>query len=176
MSNPFSLLGIEPSFSVDFPALEKRYRDIARAVHPDKADAASRREAAARSVDLNAALRTLKDPIKRAEALLGVLGVAIGDGREPQPSPALLMDVLEQREALAEAKAARDAAKVAKLADAMRSRETALLDALGAKFRDAIASGRAEAESLQRSVGELRYVRRFLDEADAIAEDLAENG
>src|SRR5581483_12006679 len=114
-------------FAVDLAALERRYKELTRVLHPDRfarADPRARRASLARSVQLNEAWRTLKDPVRRAEYLLSLQGIEVGgeegtvrregEKKERLPVPqALLLEVMELREGLAEARAAGDAARVA---------------------------------------------------------------
>lgn len=165
----FDALGVEPSFALDLPAIERRHRELSRALHPDRhagAAPAARRAAVERAMQVNEAWRVLRDPVRRAEALCRRLGIAVGEGREPPASPALLMDVLEQREALAEARAARLAPQVERLAESMTARETLVLERLGAAF------AAPDPAAVLAALGELRYVRRFLDEVGATLDDL----
>src|SRR6267378_3887868 len=106
--DPFATLGAERRFDLDLSVLEKTHRDLSRALHPDRyaqASASERRAALEKASSVNEAWRTLRDPIKRAEALFLLSGVAVGETNEPKPSADFLMEVLEQREALAEARA-----------------------------------------------------------------------
>jgi molecular chaperone HscB len=163
--DPFDMLGIEARFDIDLRELELKHRELARALHPDRyasAPAAERRMALSRAIEVNEAARALKDPIRRAEALAKRRGLAVGEATEPKPSPELLMEMMEAREELAEAARKKDAAKIAKLAGAMRERERAVKAKLGAAFE-----GTGDALPL---LGELRYVRRFLDELAAFEE------
>jgi molecular chaperone HscB len=163
-------LGIAPRFAVDLEALSQRHRDLSKALHPDRhagGSAASRRMALGRAIEVNDAFRVVRDPVRRAEALLRRAGVPVGETAEPKASPALLMEMMEAREELQAAQAKRDAARIARLADEMRGREGKTLRALG----ELLDGGRAT-EALP-ILGELRYVRRFLDEVSAIEEELA---
>ncbi len=111
--DPFATLGVEPRFDLDLAAVEKTHRELSRALHPDRyvsAGASERREALGKAVEVNEAWRILRDPIRRAEALLVARGVTIAEGSEPQADPEFLMEMLEQREALDEAKQAKDLA------------------------------------------------------------------
>ncbi len=168
--DPFATLGIAPSFDADLAAVEKVHRELSAALHPDRymnATATERRRALAKAVEVNEAWRVVRDPIRRAEALLALRGVAVGEDREPQPDPELLMEMLEQREALAEARAARDLDGVRRLAGSVEARMDETRKALSRGF----AGG--EGESLVRRLGELRFFRRLLDEASAIEDELA---
>jgi molecular chaperone HscB len=168
--NPFEVLGVSASFDVDLGALEKRHRELSRALHPDKfamAGAAERRIALGRAAEVNEAWRIVRDPVKRAEALFRLAGVEVGERNEPAASPALLMDMMEKREALAEARASRDKAALerftAEVAEAARGCERALAAGFAAH---------GDARALLPRLGELRFYARFLEEASAIEEEL----
>ena len=172
MNDPFATLGAPRRFDLDLDALEKTHRELSRALHPDKyaqSPAGERREALERAATVNEAWRTLRDPIKRAEALFALGGVKVGETSEPKASAAFLMDMLEQREALSDARHAKDLSKVSQLGREMdqraRKSEAALATAL------ACDSDLAPALPL---LGQLRFYRRFLEEVSAI-EDEAES-
>ena len=169
--NPFETLGVEPVFSLDLALLEQRHRDLSRALHPDRhaaSGAAERRLALGRAIEVNEAFRILKDPVRRAEALLSLRGVESGEGKEPPASPALLMEVMERREALAEVRQTKNEAALERL----RAEVTLEADRTQAVLsREFAAPSPSSAEILKR-IGELRYYRRFLDEAASIADDL----
>ncbi len=169
--DPFETLGVEPVFSLDVSALEQRHRDLSRALHPDRhaaSGAAERRLALGRAIEVNEAFRILKDPLRRAEALLALRGVASGEGKEPPASPALLMEVMERREALADVRQSKDEAVLRRLIAEVSAEAAAAQLALGKEF----ASPSSNSAEILKRIGELRYYRRFLDEAAAIADDL----
>jgi molecular chaperone HscB len=167
MLDPFTLLGLPQQYEVDLRAVEKTHRELSRALHPDRyasAGASERRAALNQAADVNEAWRIIRDPVRRAEALFALAGVAVGETNEPKPDAELLMEVLEKREALADAKGARDAAKVHALADEMTQRERQVeADLAHAATFDA---------SLVAKLGEMRFYRRFVDEASSILEQL----
>ena len=123
-----------------------------------------------RSIEVNEAFRALRDPIKRAEALARKLDLPVGETTEPKPDPELLMEMMEAREDLAAAGRAKDTARLATLAARMRERERVAIEGLTQAFRDPARKG-----TILPKLGELRYLRRFLDEAAAFQE-LAEAG
>ena len=169
--DPFEALGVEPAFSLDLGLLEQRHRDLSRALHPDRhaaAGAAERRMALGRAIEVNEAFRTLKDPVRRAEALLARRGIQSGEGKEPPASPALLMEVMERREALAEIRQSKNEAALNHLIAEVRAEDVRTQLALTGQF--ALPTPNS-AEILKR-IGELRYYRRFLDEASAIADEV----
>ena len=167
----FTVFGVERRYDVDLGDLEARYREQSRKLHPDrfaKADARARRASLQRSVQLNEAWRTLKDDFKRAEYLLSLSGVSLAKREVP---PALLMETLELREELSEARAAGDDRRVQTMAASMRARVGAAMQA--------VTTGLAAAGQLDRVADELvalRYYRRFMDEValhdDAVADGL----
>ncbi len=177
--HPFTALGLEPAFELDVPALERTHRELSRALHPDRyvgAPAGERRSALDRAVEVNEAFRAVRDPLRRAELLFELYGVPVGDGHEPRPDQAFLMDVLEKREALGDAKAARDARAVAALTAEARAGEERVLAALAQTFRDAgaPASGPGALGARVGLLGELRFFRRFLEELSAVEDDLTD--
>ena len=168
--DPFETLGVEPVYSLDLSILEQRHRDLSRALHPDRhaaSGAAERRMALGRAIEVNEAFRTLKDPVRRAEALLARRGTHSGEGKEPPASPALLMEVMERREALAEVRQTKNEAALTRLIAEVSAEALRTQTALGNEFASATGN---HAEILKR-IGELRYYRRFLDEAASIADD-----
>jgi molecular chaperone HscB len=172
--DPFATLGIDPAFNIDLAAVEQRHRDLSRALHPDKfsgAPAAERRLALNRAIEVNEAWRAVRDPIRRAEALMRRAGVPVGELKEPKPSPDLLMEMMESREALAEAVQTKDLAAVKRLGEEMQARMDAAMSALGRGFDEAGADG-AKLSALLPRMGELRYIRRFLDEVSAFEEEM----
>jgi molecular chaperone HscB len=167
--DPFSILGIPRTFDVDLSVVEKTHRELSRTLHPDRyvgAGASERRAALAKAVEVNEAWRVVRDPIRRAEALLGLRGVEVGETAEPKADPEFLMEMLEQREALAEARQARDLPGVRRMAAGVEARSRGVEQELTAEF-----AGR-ETASLLGKLAELRFYRRFLDEVSAIEDDL----
>jgi len=171
----FAVLGVPRRFSVDLDEAESNFKKLSRQVHPDRfatADPRARKAALGRTVQLNEAWRTLKDPMRRAEYLLELAGFGLkGDDRKPVTQetatrqvaapPMLLMEILELREELADAQRAGNAAKVAAMAGAMRARRAGAMAALGAALDQ---PGHANLEEAARLMVGLRYFQRFLDE------------
>jgi molecular chaperone HscB len=175
MIDPFETLGLEARFDVDLRAVEQRHRDLSKALHPDRyvgAPAAERRLALGRAIDVNEAFRIVCDPIRRAEALLRRAGIPVDENAELPAAPSLLMEMMEAREELAEAARAKNLAAVTKLGESMTARRSIILGRIGRDF--AAAGGDPQGLTMVLpALGELRYVRRFLDEVSAIEEELA---
>lgn len=176
MSDPFETLGVEPRFDIDDKALAERHRTLSKTLHPDRYSgkpAAERRMALDKAISVNAAWRALRDPVKRAESLLARLGVKTGELEEPKASPMLLMEMMEVGEELSSAHQAKDLDRIGEVADRMRGKERDVIGRLREGFSKA---DEATAKELVPIVGELRYVRRFFEELDAIEEQLMDGG
>jgi molecular chaperone HscB len=107
----FEVFGLPRRLAVDTAELQRKFYELSRRYHPDFHQAAPPEEQARAleaSAGLNAAYRTLRDPIARIEYL-----VRLEEGRDtkegatvkPKAPPELLEEMFEIQEALAEAKA-----------------------------------------------------------------------
>jgi molecular chaperone HscB len=179
VSDPFETLGFEPHFDLDRSLLEARHRELSRSLHPDRyvgRPASERRMALSRAIDVNHALRKLQDPVQRAEVLLARRGVVAEEGREAQPDPDFLMEILELREALSSARAAANLERVRTLAEGVTSRQERALQALSRAFaalaNDAAPQPEQRTPEISALLSEVRYYQRFLEEARAIEDEL----
>jgi len=114
-SNDFALFGIEPRFAQDRAVLDARWKDLQREAHPDKfaaQGAAAQRIAMQWSVRINEAYQRLKDPLKRAAYLCELAGAPVNAENNTAMPAAFLMQQMEWREALDEAKSAEDLDKI----------------------------------------------------------------
>lgn len=173
--DPFATLGLAARYDLDPAELESHYRELQKALHPDKhagAPASQRRMTLLKAVEVNEAYRTLRDDIKRAEALLVLHGGATLAGQREAADPDLLMEVMELRETLSDAKSRRDASEIKRLAERVDGLRLAVRAELSAAF--AALSGApvpAQLARLQASVSRLKYYQRFLDEVSAIDDE-----
>jgi molecular chaperone HscB len=180
VSDPFAILGVEPRFDLDLAAAEVRHRELSRTLHPDRhagQPPAERRRALSMAIEVNDALRVLKDPVRRAEALLERSGLRLAEeGKEPAAAPEFLMDVLELREELSAAQRAADLTRVKSVAKAVEARHASVEAELSLAFAglatDSSAAA-AQAARIGRRLGELRYFRRLLAEARALEDEIA---
>lgn len=100
----FRRLGLPRRLSLDAEALEARFHELSRRFHPDYYQLRSEREQAIsleNSAAVNAAYRTLRDPIARAEYLLELEGMPVEAGQGPPPAE-LLEEIMELQELLQE--------------------------------------------------------------------------
>ena len=103
----FELFELPVSFDIDLPNLSERYRELQRAVHPDRFANASDRErrlSVEKAALINDAFQILKSPQRRARYMLELLSVSFDDEQDTALDPMFLMEQMELRESLAELK------------------------------------------------------------------------
>ena len=107
----FALFGLPRIQGIDAAALDARYRELQAQAHPDKHAAASdtdQRLAMQWATRINEAYQALKNPLARARYLLHLLGHdAQVESNTAMPTE-FLIEQMELREAVAEAKAGAD--------------------------------------------------------------------
>jgi molecular chaperone HscB len=182
----FAIVGLQRSFDVDLADLESRFRAGSRKVHPDRFQRATpqeRRFALEQTKLLNDAVRTLQDPVRRAEHLLELRGLHLAaerpdpHGLHVQQPPTLPMEFLEElmeaQESLQEAKAAGDQEAISRMAAAMRAKRDETLDRVAAILRGLERGGLPDPAASTMAAGELlarmRTFARFLDESEGRA-------
>jgi molecular chaperone HscB len=170
-SSPFEVLGVPFVFSLDENELERRHRDLSKALHPDRyagRPSSERREALSRAITVNEAFRKLRDPISRAEALLERMGRGVTETNQAKPDPALLMQVMEEREALSAARRAGDRSRIEGIAAQASGRTEDATE----RMADAFSEEPIPVERVIKLLGELRYLRRLKEEAGAALDEL----
>jgi molecular chaperone HscB len=158
MQSHFDLFGLAAAYALEPEALERSYREIQSRVHPDRfahAGEAERRASLQWTTRVNEAYRTLKDPVQRARHLLELHGVDVAFETNTAMPPDFLMQQMELREALEEA------------------RNTSALDALRRnllKEKQSLENAIAEAIDVAKDyAGAAELVRKlqFLDKLDS---------
>jgi len=135
--NYFELFGLPPRYRFDGETLERAYRALQSQVHPDRfagGTDAERRSALQSSARVNEAYRALKDPVLRAQHMLGLQGIdALAETDTALPFD-FLERQLERREAADAAIEVRDVRALSALVDDIlresRDREAVLAAAL----------------------------------------------
>jgi molecular chaperone HscB len=174
----FEVLGLPRSYHVDAADLERRYLALQKETHPDrfaKALPRERMEAVVRNTELNDAYKVLKNDIKRAEYILKLEGVDIGE-EKPQSTtgatkqlvvdPKLLMEIMELREALADARSDGDDGKVAELTKDVVGRRATAMKQVDEGFRAYETGNKKVLDAIARALVSLRYYGRFMDEVE----------
>src|SRR5881394_3906254 len=106
-SDDFELFGVPRRFEQDRAVLDARWRALQAEVHPDRfaaEGAAAQRVAMQWAVRVNEAYQRLKDPLKRAAYLCELYGTKVDLENNTAMPPQFLMQQMEWRESLAEAK------------------------------------------------------------------------
>ena len=137
MSQYFTLFQLEPAFDIDAENLEQTYRALAARFHPDKfasASAFEQKQAVMMSSTINDAYRTLKNPIDRAAYLLKTLGIDADAQEHTSFAPHFLMQQMEWRQTLMEARAESDLKTLENLNDEIRAEQEKLFCDLKQSF------------------------------------------
>jgi molecular chaperone HscB len=165
--NHFEIFGLPVGFALDRGLLAERFRALQTAVHPDRFARASdqeRRLSMQASTRVNEGYQVLKDPLQRALYLLS-LHADPGPDAVPQ-DPDFLMEQMELRETLADARGARDPqGAVAGVLDYIAQSERALGETLTRLFAN---PGADDLIAAHAAVHKLQ----FLDKCRRDAEDL----
>ncbi len=107
----FSLFGLPARQRLDGAELDSRRRDLQSRVHPDRftaEGAATQRLAMQWAVRVNEGYRRLKDPLSRAAYLCELRGVPVDAERNTAMPTDFLMQQMQWREALDEARSPAD--------------------------------------------------------------------
>ncbi|MFO0847737.1 MAG: Fe-S protein assembly co-chaperone HscB [Gemmataceae bacterium] len=164
----FERLGLPGRFSVDPEAVERAYLTRSREVHPDYhglADPDRQRESVEATAALNEAYLTLRDPFRRAEYLLTLLGGPSAQA-EKNLDQSFLMEMMDLREQIEEAKAGHTGL------DDLRSRVSDRLDQIVSEIdRRFEQAGPGDVPSdarvrIRRSLNAAKTVRSLLRELD----------
>lgn len=121
--NFFELFGLAQTFELDQPRLEHAYLELQTRVHPDKfahLPDADRRVSMQWATRINEGYRTLKNPLARAQYLLSLKGVDTAAESNTAMPPAFLMEQMEWREGVEEARAGGDLDGLEKLLARLR--------------------------------------------------------
>lgn len=152
----FSILGVPRTFDLEAGTLDTALKRLQAAAHPDRyarASPSERAHSAELSARVNAAYAVLKSPLLRAQYLLG--GTVDGDDLDDttHTDPALLMEVMEAREAVDAAPAG--SPELGDLKAEWADKGKKLVAELSAAFRAGDTAAAADA------VVRLRYVTRI---------------
>jgi len=163
----FELLGLPPKYDVDLGAARRQYLKLVRDIHPDRmapGAANVQRLCLRANARINEAWDILRDPVMRAEYLLELSGgkSAVEDRQIPQD---VLMDALETRELIDQAKADDDSTTLERLCERLQARYQASL----AKIADAtrrLPGAENDRDQLRGLLNTIRYHRKMLELAE----------
>lgn len=118
-------------FTPDLRKLRREFLQLQAKAHPDVARPEQKRQAEGLSARINEAYKTLQDPLRRARYLLSLENIDMEDDSSKLSENALLLEVMEAREAVEEAE---DEAAVAALKEQNRERVDESVRALEQAF------------------------------------------
>lgn len=170
LDDPFALFDLPVRFQIDRAALELAYRRVQLAVHPDRfalGDERERRLALQWATVANEAVRTLRDPLKRAAWLCESHGFAVAAETNTSMPSAFLNQQILWREALEDARESGDAIAL----ESIRKGLQRTVDSLQEQLTRAI-DGRADWPAAVLAVREWMFVERFSRDIEAAEEAL----
>jgi molecular chaperone HscB len=167
--NDFDLFGVPRRFAQERAELDARWRALQAEVHPDRfasEGAAAQRIAVQWAVRVNEAYQRLKDPLKRAAYLCELAGQRIDAENNTAMPGAFLMQQMEWREALDDARAEADVEALAEQVAAARGEALQQLQRTLDDQQDAAAAA--------QQVRALMFIERFAEDVDRRLEALGQ--
>lgn len=167
--NHFELFQLPTTFAVDQDALDAAYREVQGRVHPDRfvnATDAEKRVAMQWATRANEAYTTLRNPQKRAQYLCEINGVDLQTESNTAMPASFLMQQMEWREALEDARTAKDAGALDELDAQVRRERKAMLEQVGRQLDAGDYPGAAQ------GVRAMMFLDKFGDEVQYAFEAL----
>jgi molecular chaperone HscB len=168
----FSLFDMPRAFRLNLSELDSRFREVQAQVHPDRfahAGEAERRLSMQWATKANEAYQTLKKPLERAKYLLHLAGHDIQAENNTAMPADFLMEQMEWREAVMEAREGRDHHELEHLHNRLRGDINGRYDELAALLDDAGDLGHAT-----DLVRRLMFLEKLLFEIDDALASLEE--
>lgn len=170
MNNPFAIFDLPVDFNIDQVLLSARYLDRQKALHPDNfvmGDEREQRLAIQKSTEVNDALKILKDPILRAEAIIALnTGEILDVELKSTQDVSFLMQQLEWREALEKIEEDQDSDALFSFSKKIKQESAALLKTLDYQLHLA---NWAEATLL---CDKLRFIKKLNNEVECVEDRL----
>ncbi|NNG22232.1 Fe-S protein assembly co-chaperone HscB [Telluria aromaticivorans] len=170
MQNHFELFQLPARFAVDADALDAAYREVQGRVHPDRfvnATDAEKRVAMQWATRANEAYATLRSPQKRAQYLCELNGVDLQTESNTSMPAAFLMQQMEWREELDDARSSKDAGALDALDAQVRRERKGMLEQVGRQLDagdyHAAAQGVRAMMFLDKFGDEVQYAFEALD-------------
>lgn len=166
----FALFELPRTFALDESVLDHAWHELQSQVHPDRHAHLSdleKRRSMQWATRVNEAYRTLKKPLPRAQYLLELAGVDADLETNTAMSAEFLMEQMEWREAVEEARAAGDVDELEQLHQRLRVHSREVMDGLGRELDDAH-DYPAAADTVRR----LMFIEKLQHEIDDALEAL----
>lgn len=159
MQNHFELFGLPARFALDEAALDAAYRALQNQVHPDKfasAGDAEKRVALQWATRANEAYQSLRNPLKRAAYLCQLSGVDLQTESNTTMPPAFLMQQMEWREELDDARRTADVVMLERIQLQLKKVRNAELDQI-----QTLLDQTGEIEKAAAHVRQLMFIEKF---------------
>jgi len=169
--NNFELFALPVAYDLDTQALDRAYRDLLREVHPDRfagASDAEKRLAAQWATRANEGYQTLKSPLKRGRYFLRLNGIDTEEESDTAMPVDFLLQQMEWRGAVVDAKSARDEARLEALAAQRLDDEKIMFEQLRRQLSAGATLGDA-----RLTVRKLRFLEKLGEEIDDALEAFA---
>lgn len=167
MKNHFELFQMPVMFEIDTQQLDAAYREVQGRVHPDKfvtATDAEKRVAMQWATRANEAYQTLKNPLKRAMYLCELNGVDLATESNTHMPTAFLLQQIEWREALDQARDTKNQSALEQLENELIQKRDGLLSLVTQHLNAAQYNDAGE------QVRQLMFVEKFGDEVGRVFE------
>ena len=168
-SSDFELFDLPERFTQSQPAIDQRWKELQREVHPDKfaaQGAAAQRIALQWSVRVNEAYKRLRDPLQRAAYLCELRGAPINAENNTAMPAEFLMEQMAWREALDDAGAGDNLDSL--VAELARARSETL------QRIETLLDERVDAQAAAQQVRALMFIERFAHDVEAHLEQLGQ--
>jgi molecular chaperone HscB len=168
-SSDFELFGLPERFAQDRAAIDARWKELQREAHPDRFAAqgpAAQRVAMQWSARINEAYQRLKDPLKRAAYLCELRGAPINAENNTAMPAAFLVEQMEWREALDDARREADVDSLDNQLNAARKQTLERIEKSLDQQNDAAAAA--------QQVRALMFIERFGEDVQARLEQLGQ--
>ena len=172
----FALFALPERFRQDRAALDARWKELQREAHPDRfaaQGAAAQRVAMQWSVRINEAYQRLKDPLKRAAYLCELRGAPINAESNTAMPAQFLMEQMQWREDLDDARGEADLEALQDQLDRARVSVLAEIERLLDAGGDAAQVVKASQEAAQQ-VRALMFFDRFAHDVEARFDQLGQ--
>ncbi|MDP9876071.1 molecular chaperone HscB [Variovorax boronicumulans] len=165
----FQLFAVPATFAQDRAVLDARWKELQREAHPDRfaaQGAAAQRVAMQWSVRINEAYQRLKDPIRRASYICELNGAPLNAENNTAMPGAFLMQQMEWREALDDA---RDIAAVEVLQEDVETTRARALSSL-----DWLIDEKGDYPGAVQQVRALMFIERFGEDVEKKLDQLGQ--
>ena len=160
-STDFELFRVPMQFEQDRAVLDSRWKELQREAHPDKFAAqgpAAQRIAMQWSVRINEAYQRLKDPLRRASYLCELHGAPIQAEKNTAMPTDFLLQQMQWREALEDAKTVQDLEEIALKSNNSGREQLSKIEQMIDINKDFMAAA--------QQVRSLMFIERFSSEVD----------